>query len=180
MRRRLSSIALLGLWMLAAIPWPSHATEVVLQYFGTSWPEIARRMPELAEAGYTSLWLPPPQKASGGLSVGFDTCDRFDLGHKSRNGLATKYGTLTDLVYMMEVAHRFGIRVYFDNIRRTPADSCRREPYQLNDLGFVPADSTWSAAPMVRTTRWIGLTGTTNGRCFTVIRSRGTLPIRRD
>ncbi len=141
MRRRLSSIALLGLWMLAAIPWPSHATEVVLQYFGTSWLEIARRMPELAEAGYTSLWLPPPQKASGGLSVGFDTCDRFDLGHKSRNGLATKYGTLTDLVYMMEVAHRFGIRVYFDNIMaHTGGFMPQGEPYQLNDLGFVPAD----------------------------------------
>ncbi len=119
----------------------SYSSEVILQYFNTSWMDIARRMPELAEAGYTSLWLPPPQKASGVLSVGFDTCDRFDLGDKPRNGLATKYGTKTDLLYMMEVAHRFGIRVYFDNIMaHTGGFLPSGEPYELNDLGFVPAD----------------------------------------
>ncbi|MDB4363989.1 hypothetical protein N9Z09_01625, partial [Akkermansiaceae bacterium] len=55
--------------------------EVILQYFNTSWAEIEARMPELAEAGYDSLWLPPPFKAgAGAYSVGFDTFDRFDLG----------------------------------------------------------------------------------------------------
>ncbi|NQY32657.1 MAG: hypothetical protein HRT56_05750, partial [Coraliomargarita sp.] len=44
--------------------------EAMLQYFNTSWAEITRKMPELAEAGYSSLWLPPPTKGSGGLSVG--------------------------------------------------------------------------------------------------------------
>ncbi len=38
----------------------SARAEVILQYFNTSWNEIATRMPELAEAGYTALWLPPP------------------------------------------------------------------------------------------------------------------------
>lgn len=115
--------------------------ETILQYFGTPWMEIARRMPELAEAGYTSLWLPPPQKASGQLSVGFDTSDRFDLGDKPRAGGATKYGTKTDLLHLMEVAHRFGIRVYFDNIMaHTGGFTPQGEPYDLNDLGFVPAD----------------------------------------
>ena len=38
---------------------PARAGEVVLQYFNTSWSEIARRIPELAEAGYNALWLPP-------------------------------------------------------------------------------------------------------------------------
>ena len=44
----------------------------MLQYFNTDWNEIAMKMPELAEAGYDSLWLPPPTKGSGGLSVGYD------------------------------------------------------------------------------------------------------------
>lgn len=34
--------------------------EAMLQYFNTSWAEITAKMPELAEAGYSSLWLPPP------------------------------------------------------------------------------------------------------------------------
>ncbi len=89
----------------------------MLQLFNTSWKDLAAKMPELAEAGYTSLWLPPPTKGSGGLSVGYDLWDPFDLGSKDqRNSVSTRYGTEAELIHMMEVAHRFGIRVYFDNI----------------------------------------------------------------
>ncbi|MBC8127012.1 MAG: hypothetical protein H8M99_07700 [Gloeobacteraceae cyanobacterium ES-bin-144] len=91
--------------------------ESMLQYFNTSWAEITRKMPELAEAGYQSLWLPPPTKGSGGLSVGYDLWDPFDLGSKDQRGsVSTRYGTETELLQLMEVAHRFGIRIYFDNI----------------------------------------------------------------
>jgi glycosidase len=91
--------------------------ETMLQYFNTSWAEITAKMPELAEAGYTSLWLPPPTKGSGGLSVGYDMWDPFDLGSKNqRNSVRTRYGTEAELIRLVEVAHRFGIRVYFDNI----------------------------------------------------------------
>ncbi|MEY2545989.1 MAG: hypothetical protein QOG48_1106, partial [Verrucomicrobiota bacterium] len=91
--------------------------EAMLQYFNTDWNEIAMKMPELAEAGYDSLWLPPPTKGSGGLSVGYDLWDRFDLGSKDQRGsVRTRYGTEADLLRMIEVAHRFGIRVYFDNV----------------------------------------------------------------
>jgi glycosidase len=91
--------------------------EAMLQYFNTTWAEITRKMPELAEAGYSSLWLPPPTKGSGGLSVGYDIWDRFDLGSKDQRGTTrTRYGTEAELLQMVKVAHRFGIRVYFDNI----------------------------------------------------------------
>lgn len=131
-----------GLYMcLLAGVGQAAAAEVILQYFGTPWLEIARRMPELAEAGYTALWLPPPQKASSPHSAGFDTCDRFDLGNTPRNGLPTQYGTKTDLLHMMEIAHRFGLRVYFDNIMaHTGGFVPEGEPCELNGLGFVPAD----------------------------------------
>ena len=91
--------------------------EAMLQYFNTSWPEITDRIPELAEAGYSSLWLPPPTKGSGGLSVGYDLWDPFDLGGRHQRGtVATRYGTEAELMTLIETAHRFGIRVYFDNI----------------------------------------------------------------
>ena len=89
----------------------------MLQYFNTSWAEITHKMPELAEVGYSSLWLPPPTKASGGLSVGYDLWDPFDLGSKDqRNTVRTRYGTEAELLELIRTAHRFGIRVYFDNI----------------------------------------------------------------
>ncbi len=89
----------------------------MLQYFNTSWRDITDKMPELAEAGYSSLWLPPPTKGSGGLSVGYDLFDPFDLGGRDQRGtVSTRYGTEAELLNLIETAHRFGIRVYADNI----------------------------------------------------------------
>lgn len=130
------------------LPWLVLAQaamgEAMLQYFNTSWAEITRKMPELAEAGYSSLWLPPPTKGSGGLSVGYDLWDRFDLGGKDqRNTTRTRYGTEADLLELMKVAHRFGIRVYFDNIMNHNAfDVPGYNAYTPVDVypGFVPED----------------------------------------
>jgi glycosidase len=74
-------------------------------------------MPEIAEAGYASLWLPPPTKGGSVFSVGYDVHDPFDLGDKDQRGtVRTRYGTKAQLLRMVEIAHRFGLRVYFDNI----------------------------------------------------------------
>lgn len=102
---------------LAVISAASLRAETMLQYFNTSWVEITNKMPELAEAGYSALWLPPPTKGSGGLSVGYDMWDPFDLGSKNQRGsIKTRYGTEAELIRLVETAHRFGIRIYFDNI----------------------------------------------------------------
>ena len=94
---------------------PNLRAEALLQLFNVSYVDLIQKMPELAEAGYTSLWLPPPTKGSGGLSVGYDLWDPFDLGSKDqRNSVRTRYGTEAELLEMMEVARRFVIIVYFD------------------------------------------------------------------
>ena len=98
------------------LPWVSRG-EGMIQYFNTSYRELTRKMPELAEIGYRSVWLPPPTKGSGGLSVGYDLWDRFDLGSKDQRGsVSTRYGTEAELLRLIETAHRFGIRIYFDNV----------------------------------------------------------------
>ena len=120
------------------------AGEAMLQYFNTSWAEITRKMPELAEAGYDSLWLPPPTKGSGGLSVGYDCWDRFDLGSKDQRGsVRTRYGTEAELIELVRVAHRFGIRIYFDNVMNHNAfDIPGYDAATPIDLypGFLPED----------------------------------------
>ncbi|MDP6848961.1 MAG: hypothetical protein QGI24_09255, partial [Kiritimatiellia bacterium] len=73
-------LAYVGL-LLACCRQPARA-EVMLQYFNTTWEELAHKMPEIAEAGYSALWLPPPTKGSGALSVGYDLWDPFDIGGK--------------------------------------------------------------------------------------------------
>src|SRR5258708_4746336 len=43
--------------------------------------------------------------------------DPFDLGDKNQRGTtATQWGTKSQLLQMVQTAHRFGIRVYFDNV----------------------------------------------------------------
>ena len=105
--------------LLALAGAASVSAEAMLQYFNTSWNEITAKMPELAEAGYDSIWIPPPTKASGGLSVGYDLYDPFDLGSKDQKNtgsVSTFYGTEADLLRLVETAHRFGIRIYLDNV----------------------------------------------------------------
>ena len=107
---------------LAALLFPAQSKgEAMLQYFNTSWKAIAQKIPELAEAGYDSIWIPPPTKAGSGLSVGYDLFDPFDLGDNESGQASsistnTFYGTTADLVNLVTVAHRFGIRVYLDNV----------------------------------------------------------------
>jgi alpha-amylase len=110
-------LAILGLCATASLI-TSARSEVILQYFGTTWSEVERRIPELAERGYGALWLPPPFKGgSGTYSVGFDTFDRFDLGDRDGSGtVRTRYGTKADLLSLIRTAHRFGLKVYFDNV----------------------------------------------------------------
>lgn len=110
---RLIAIAFL-IWAM----WPTVVRgEAILQLFNVNWDELTVKMPEIAEAGYTSLWLPPPAKAGSVFSVGYDIFDPFDLGDKNQRGtIRTHYGTKAELLQVVETAHRFGLRVYFDNI----------------------------------------------------------------
>lgn len=131
--------------LFAAFASNVSGQETILQYFNTSWKEIEQRIPEIAEAGYTSLWLPPPQKgASGGFSVGYDPFDRFDLGDRNQSGsTATRYGSKSDLLRMIETAHRFGLRVYFDNVMAHnggPLDDVAAGTLFPSIPGFVPED----------------------------------------
>ncbi|HEU0008386.1 MAG TPA: alpha-amylase family glycosyl hydrolase [Verrucomicrobiae bacterium] len=120
------------------------SAEAMLQLFNLSWNEVATKIPEIAEAGYTSLWLPPPTKANSSYSVGYDVFDPFDLGDKNQRGTtATRYGTKEELQHLVALAHRFGLRVYFDNImNHRGADVPGYNAFVPTNLypGTVPAD----------------------------------------
>ena len=90
----------------------------MLELFQLTWPQLSQKMPEIAEAGYDSLWLPNPAKGnSGAYSYGYDQFDPFDLGGTNQQGtVATRWGTQDQLIQMVQMAHRFGIRIYFDNV----------------------------------------------------------------
>src|ERR1019366_7895431 len=69
--------------------------EAMLELFNVNWADLTTKMPEIAEAGYDSLWLPNPANGnSGANSYGYDAFDPFDLGSTNQQGtVATRWGT---------------------------------------------------------------------------------------
>ena len=130
---------LIFLWLLVAGARPVRG-EAMLELFQLTWPEITQKMPEIAEAGYDSLWLPNPAKGnSGAASIGYDIFDPFDLGGTNQQGtIATKYGTQDQLIQMVQTAHRFGIRVYFDNVMNHRAGTVPGYPGSGTPTNYYP------------------------------------------
>jgi len=105
------------LFMLLAAGALSVRGEAMLQLFNVTWADVTKKMPEIAEAGYDAIWLPPPAKGSSVYSIGYDIFDAYDLGDINQAGTtATHWGTKAQLQEVVRTAHRFGIRVYFDNV----------------------------------------------------------------
>ncbi len=128
---------LLGLGLAGVRPVRGEA---MLELFNVTWPELTQKMPEIAEAGYDSLWLPNPAKGnSGGYSIGYDVFDPFDLGGTNQQGtVATRWGTQSQLIEMVETAHRFGIRVYFDNVMNHRASTVPGYPGSGTPTNYYP------------------------------------------
>jgi alpha-amylase len=81
------------------------------------WNAVRDQIPALAKVGFTALWLPPVHKAGnlGGLSMGYDPYDYYDLGEFDQKGTApTWFGTKKDLLALIRDAHTNGIGVIAD------------------------------------------------------------------
>lgn len=69
----------------------------------TWWTNLLGRLPDLAQAGFTHLWLPPPYKSANAVfSVGYDPYDHYDLGEFFQKGSTpTRYGTKSNLTALI-------------------------------------------------------------------------------
>lgn len=97
----------------------------LLQYFywdypadGTLWNELSRNAANLAAAGFTALWLPPPCKGrEGSADVGYGIYDLWDLGEFDQKGaVRTKYGSRAELEAAIAAAHAANLQIYIDVI----------------------------------------------------------------
>jgi alpha-amylase len=108
----------------AASPSPA-VNGTMMQYFhwyladdGRHWSIVADRAKELAQSGFTAMWLPPAYKGIGGGSdVGYGVYDIFDLGEFDQKGsVRTKYGTKDQYVAAVKALQASGIQVYADTV----------------------------------------------------------------
>jgi len=83
------------------------------------WEFVESRIKELGKAGFTALWLPPASKGAniGGMSMGYDVYDYFDLGKYDQKGsVKTWFGSETELRSLIKAAHVQKMKVYADLI----------------------------------------------------------------
>ena len=81
------------------------------------WNHIKEKVPTLGQIGFTALWLPPASKAAnlGGMSMGYDPYDYYDLGDIDQKGsVKTWFGSRDELVDLIRIAHGCGLQVYAD------------------------------------------------------------------
>ncbi len=70
------------------------------------WSLVKSKLPELARAGFTALWLPPANKAASWASMGYDPYDYYDLGEfNQKGGKPTWFGAKKELLALIQSAH---------------------------------------------------------------------------
>ena len=107
---------------------------------------------ELAEAGFTAVWLPPAYKGGNGAAdVGYGVYDLYDLGEFEQKGsVRTKYGTKEQYLAAVRALQQAGLQVYADTVlnHRTGADGTEDVPAIP-----YPQDDRLRAAGPARTIR---------------------------
>lgn len=79
------------------------------------WERLRGAAPELQEYGVDSLWLPPAHKGVSREDVGYGSYDLYDMGEfDQKNTVATKYGTIEELIALLDTLHERGMRAYAD------------------------------------------------------------------
>jgi alpha-amylase len=118
-------VIFLAMTPLAAVANPWNG-KVVFQAFwwdlrNQSYPHnrytyLAKLAPRLRQLGIDGMWIPSPAKgASGGISMGYDPFDHYDLGDKDqRDTVETKFGTKDELLRLIAVAYANGLEIYPD------------------------------------------------------------------
>lgn len=94
------------------------------------WQRTAEQAQNLADAGFTAVWLPPAYKGAGGINdVGYGVYDTYDLGEfDQKGGIPTKYGTKAEYLTAIEALHKAGLLVLADIVlnHRIGADECEQ------------------------------------------------------
>lgn len=111
----------------------------------TWWKHLKGKAKELGKAGFTALWLPPAGKGAniGGMSMGYDVYDYYDLGtHDQKGSVKTWFGSEEELRDLIKAAHTAKLTVYADLVlnHNNGADAAELNPIinQMRWTRFTP------------------------------------------
>jgi alpha-amylase len=82
------------------------------------WDHLAKNATEFAQAGFTSVWLPPITKAEQGseaAALGYSVFDDYDIGAKDQKGsVHTRYGTREQVTRLAAMLRANGLDLFLD------------------------------------------------------------------
>jgi alpha-amylase len=83
---------------------------------GNWWDSVSSKIPALASAGITEIWLPPAQKSYWQPSMGYDPYDYYDLGEYKQltPTVETYFGSRAELENLIDIIHKNKIKAYAD------------------------------------------------------------------
>ncbi|MCB9080366.1 MAG: T9SS type A sorting domain-containing protein [Lewinellaceae bacterium] len=116
--------------------WNSHPGDLTNRTTGGIWWDtLALVAPQLAQAGFSTVWTPPPTKGFAGVfDMGYGPYDYFDLGDFNSKGTTrTRHGSRSQLDNMISAMHANGLKVMADVVlnHRGGADLTMPVPYQV-------------------------------------------------
>ncbi|MBN3519882.1 alpha-amylase [Algoriphagus lutimaris] len=97
------------------------------------WKELKEKAEYLGYLGITSVWLPPASKGElGGMSVGYDSYDLYDLGEFDQKGsVRTKYGTKDEFLEATKALHGRGVQFIVDFVFNHKAGGDESELFHI-------------------------------------------------
>ena len=103
--------------ILQGFYWNSHPGDLSnLTDGGVWWDTLTTVAPELGNAGFATVWTPPPTKSfAGKFDMGYGPYDYFDLGEfDSKGTVRTRHGNRSELDAMIGALHANGVQVMAD------------------------------------------------------------------
>lgn len=150
--------------MLQTFYWDCPAAE---GREGKWWNYLSATLAQIAQAGFTALWLPPASKAAEWNSMGYDPYDYYDLGEFDQKGaIPTWFGVKADLLALIQSAHKARLQVYADLVfnHNSGADAQEKNPLtgQMRWTKYTPGSGKfprdWTCFHPSRYESWDGAT----------------------
>ncbi|MBK8966931.1 MAG: lamin tail domain-containing protein [Lewinellaceae bacterium] len=127
---------------------PAHSQDVILQGFywnthpgdvtnttsgGIWWDSLSNAAPQIAAAGFQTVWTPPPTKGFAGVwDMGYGTYDYFDLGEfDSKFTTRTRHGSRSQLDGMLNALHSNGLKAMCDVVLNHRGGADAQAMYQV-------------------------------------------------
>ncbi|MBK9335149.1 MAG: choice-of-anchor D domain-containing protein [Lewinellaceae bacterium] len=127
--------------ILQGFYWNTHPGDVAnTTTGGLWWDTIAGIAPQLAAAGFKTVWTPPANKGFAGIyDMGYGVYDYFDYGQFNQNGTTrTRHGNSAQFQTMMDALHGQGLKVMADVVlnHRAGASETQAEECDHNGDNF--------------------------------------------